>query len=34
MDDDDLVTVQMTFDAAATSALTFFGARANFTLRI
>ena len=34
LDDDDEIMVQMTFDAAATSALTFFGARANFTLRI
>jgi hypothetical protein len=34
LDDDDLLTVQMTFDAAATSALTFFGARANYTLRV
>lgn len=33
MDDDDMVMVQLTFDAAATSAVTFFGARANFTLR-
>ena len=34
MDDDDLVLVEMTFDAALTSALTFFGARANYTLRV
>lgn len=34
MDEDDLVTIEITFDAAATSALTFFGARANFTLRM
>ncbi len=34
LDHDDLLTVQITFDAAATSALTFFGARANFTLRL
>lgn len=34
LDDDDLLLVQVTFDAAATSALTFFGARANYTLRL
>jgi len=33
LDDDDLYIVQLTMDAAATSALTFFGCRANFTLR-
>ena len=34
LDDDDLILVQITIDAAATSASTFFGARANFTLRV
>ena len=34
LDDDDLIILQMTMDAAATSALTFFGARANYTLRV
>ncbi len=34
LDDDDLLTVQLTFDAAATSALTFFGARVNYTARL
>lgn len=34
LDDDDLLLVEVTFDAAATSALTFFGARANFTARL
>jgi len=34
MDHDSLVTVEITIDAAATSDITFFGARANFTLRI
>jgi len=34
IDDDDIILVQITFDAAATSALTFFGARANYTLRL
>jgi len=34
MDDDDLVTVQLTMDAGATSDLTFFGARANYTFRV
>ena len=34
LDDDDLLLVQMTFDNALTSALTFFGARANYTLRL
>ena len=34
MDDDDLVTVELTMDAGATSDLTFFGARANFTWRL
>lgn len=33
LDDDDEITVVISFDAAATSALTFFGARANFTFR-
>jgi hypothetical protein len=34
LDDGDVLLVQMTFDAAATSALTFFGARANYTARL
>ena len=34
LDDDDLVTLEIIIDAAATSAITFFGARANFTLRV
>jgi hypothetical protein len=34
LDDDDVLLVQMTFDAAATSALTFFGAKVNFTTRL
>jgi hypothetical protein len=34
LDNDDLILVQITIDAAATSAITFFGARANFTLRV
>lgn len=34
IDDDEIILVEMTFDAAATSALTFFGARANFELRL
>ncbi len=34
LDDDDVAQVQVTFDAAATSALTFYGARANYTLRL
>ena len=34
LDDDDLIIVQLSMDAAATSAVTFFGARANFTLRV
>jgi hypothetical protein len=34
LDDDDLLLVQITFDAAATSAITFFGARANLTVRM
>jgi hypothetical protein len=34
LDNDDLILVQITFDAATTSALTFFGARANYTLRL
>ena len=34
MDDDDLVQVRLTMDAAATSVIRFHGARANFTLRL
>ena len=34
LDDDDVLLVQMTFDAAATSALTFFGAKVNYTARM
>jgi hypothetical protein len=34
LDNDDLVTVEVIMDAAATSDITFFGARANFTLRL
>ncbi len=34
LDDDDLLLVQITFDAALTSALTFFGARASLTVRL
>ncbi len=34
LDDDDVLLVEMTFDAAATSALTFFGAKVNYTLRL
>lgn len=34
LDDDDVLMVQMTFDAAATSALTFFGAKVNYTVRL
>jgi hypothetical protein len=34
LDDDDLVQVRMTFDAAATSVVRFHGARANYTLRL
>ena len=34
LDDDDLVLVKLTMDAATTSAITFFGARANYTLRL
>lgn len=34
LDNDDVLLVQLTFDAAATSALTFFGARVNVTTRL
>jgi len=34
LDDDDLVTVALTMDAAATSVIAIHGARANFTLRL
>jgi hypothetical protein len=34
LDDDDALMVQITFDAAATSALTFFGAKVNYTTRL
>jgi len=34
LDDDQIMLVQLTYDAAATSLLTFFGARANYTLRV
>src|SRR5574340_668633 len=34
LDDDDVLMVEMTFDAALTSALTFFGAKVNYTARL
>lgn len=34
LDEDDLVTVQLSMNAGATSDLTFFGARANYTARL
>jgi hypothetical protein len=34
LDDDDVLLVEITFDAATTSALTFFGARVNCTVRL
>jgi hypothetical protein len=34
MDNDDLILVQLTMDAGATSELGFHGARANYTLRV
>lgn len=34
LDDDDVLMVQITFDAAATSALTFFGAKVNYNTRL
>lgn len=34
VDDDDLVYVELSCDAAATSVFKYFGARANFTLRV
>ena len=34
IEDDHIVTVQLTIDAAATSDITIFGARANFTYRL
>ena len=34
LDDDDLLLVQISFDAAATSAITFFGAKVNCTVRL
>lgn len=34
LDNDDIILVEITFDAALTSALTFFGARANYTFRV
>lgn len=34
IDDGDVILVEITIDAAATSAITFFGARANYTLRL
>ena len=34
LDNDDLVQVRLTLDAAATSVVRFHGARANYTLRL
>jgi hypothetical protein len=34
LDNDDLYTLEIIMDAAANSAITFFGARANYTLRV
>ena len=34
LDNDDILTAELTVDAAATTALTFFGARVNYTLRL